>query len=112
MRLVVGAVNFDVTARALTCLLKAEPGMRYIDGLWFNVAFQAQLPLLPPYQQVLVDGSMRRMAGGASFHPNCGMFIHKWSPFFDVAGIAAVGACRFQSAADSTYPSDYGNRSI
>jgi len=89
-------MDLNVAARALPGGLEAEARMGHVDGLRSGVAFQAELALLAPFQQVEVDGAVRRVANGTSFHQYGSVLIRKWPLLFHVAGSAYVGSGALQ----------------
>ena len=100
--LVVGTVNVYMAERTLTRGLETEARMRHINGLWSDMALQAELALLPSFQQVEIDRAMGSVATRAPFHPDGGVLIDKRSPFLHVAGVARLGPRGLQSPSGQT----------
>ncbi len=89
-----------MAARALPFGLEAQPGMRHIHGLRRDVALQAELPVLTPDQQMLVNGAVWGVARGTTRRPDWSVLIYEGATLLDVARVANLlhsGAFYFSS---------------
>jgi hypothetical protein len=85
-------MNGHMTSGTLATRLKTKPTMRRLtQQMKTRMALKAKLAAFPPDKQHAIGGTMRTVAGHASFDFCCRMLMHKGSTLVDMALHAGFG---------------------